>query len=1405
MIPELQRILADNGGSGLKIESVKLQARSKKLLVSLQSDKLLRPAQVERIGMELKKLLPECETEARFSYPRALEEWEKDFQNAAVAALETLKLSFPSHRFALERAKTVKEGGVMTLLIPGAAEALFANGTASDMEACLKERYGLSVPLRIRADASIELEKPEPIKEGPRRARVIPAQRDKEVKGINGEQKTVKDVIIGKPIQRSPVTRMCDFGEDTLRVTVSGYIFSMDRRDIKDGSAIILTVFLTDNTNTVPVKLYLDQPQSNSRIAAKLEKAKKDGDWLMVRGTCYQDQYLHEMCINPLDINIVASARREDRCEHKRVELHLHTQLSAMDALTKPAQAVMTAARWGHPALAITDHGVAHAFPYAADAAAKAGIKVIFGVEGYLMPDSRPLDLNQRFTAVTITAASGLKEDFVFEIAAKRITGDLAGERFYTLVNPGAPLPAAISEKAGITAKQIADAPSLKEAFSRFYRFLGDDIPVVPDAPVLKTLVSIANRFNCTLAEEHINIGILAGYLYRNDKQALSRIVDCAESGGAALKAESMAAALKTIVGAFRETGTGEIPLMLRCTQEKQRGHGHHAHHIILLAQNHEGLKNLYRLVSYAHLDHFKGVPRIPRSLLMMHRTGLILGSACESGELFKAVTRGADEKELTGIAQWYDYLEIQPIMNNAFMLRNGTAKDEEALRDFNRRIVALGETLGKPVVATGDVHFLNPEDAQYRKILMHSRGFQDAEAQPPLYFKTTEEMLEEFSYLGEDKALEVVVRNPNAIADRCEKLKPFLSEKRTYAPKFEGADAELRSCSLQRAEEIYGAPLPQIVRKRLDKELHSIISNGYSSLYLMARRLVQKSLSDGYLVGSRGSVGSSFVATMAGITEVNPLPPHYICPGCKHSEFNVPHTGSSCGIDLPDAVCPVCGSQYLKDGYEIPFETFLGFKGDKTPDIDLNFSGEYQSSAHRFTETMFGEGHAFRAGTISAIQDKTVYGYVRAYCEEKNKRLSKMEMNRLVSGCSGVKKTTGQHPGGIVIVPAENDIMEFTPIQHPADKSESDTITTHFDFHALDDRLVKLDILGHDDPTALKMLGDLTGLNPREIALNDVDTMALFSNLSTLNINLDKLQCDVGSLGIPEFGTGFVRQMLMDTRPTTMEELVRISGLSHGTDVWLSNAQTLVLNGTATLSEAICTRDDIMNYLIANGCEPSISFKTMESVRKGKGLTPEMEAAMREKKIPEWYIDSCKKIKYMFPRAHAAAYVMMAFRVAYYKVHFPLEFYTVYYTVRADDFDIEKSMGGAQNVLKNIMEIRGKGKENIDAKEQSVLTILEIVYEMNLRGFELLPVDIYSSEATRFKIENGFIRPPFSSIPGVGANAAEALARARAGGRFASIEDFQTRSKANTAVMGLLRKMGCLNGLPETNQISLF
>ncbi len=1214
---------------------------------------------------------------------------------------------------------------------------------------------------------------------------------------------SAKDVVFGREIRRPNITKMSDIDDRTGNVTVLGMIIDIEATDTRDKTHTIIRLTVSDKTNTITIKLFPDQNIA-PRTIKSLNDIKAAGDMAIVRGNYRYDNYLRDYVLFANDINRKdAPKRTDDSHEGKRVELHLHTQMSAMDGLTRVSEVVATAARWGHRAIAITDHGVVHALPEAMKAAKANKIKVIFGCEGYLLDDSELRPMPDRYIAVAATFSGSGAKCAVFEIGAVAL--DSNGNetaRFHTFAAPSAAIPKRISELCRITNDIIADAPNPAEAINAFIRFADGAALVAYDAETVSALRSLNDS---RIPSRYVDVGLLnkdMSLAIENYSMMEGAVAHYDLEGSvlpAAEAADKLAERFKDLLRRLAVGGISQLPFW-DCTNTDDAKLP--LYHITLLAANKAGLKNLYKLVSYAHLEFYRKRPRIPRSLLNLHREGLIVGSACERGEVFRSIIHKLPFEEQLRIAKGYDYLEIQPLANNAFMLRNGMAADENELRAFNLRVMELGDALGKPVVATGDVHFLNPDDAVYRSILMHAHGFTDAEQQAPLYFRTTDDMLKEFAYLGHDRAVEVVVTNTNAIADQCEQLHPFLDEKSTYSPELPGATEQLEEMALGEAHRRYGETLPEIVQKRLDKELKSIIGNGYSSLYMVAQKLVSKSLSDGYLVGSRGSVGSSFVATMLGITEVNALPPHYLCPQCQYSEF-VLDARSRCGIDLPDKDCPKCGARLGKEGYDIPFEVFLGFKGDKTPDIDLNFSGEYQPVAHHFTEEMFGEGHAFRAGTISAVQDKTVYGYVKHFCEDMEMHVSEAEVNRLVSGCLGVKKTTGQHPGGIIIVPEDYEIFDFCPVQHPADKMDSGSVTTHFDFHALDDRLVKLDILGHDDPTALRMLHDITGIDPRTIPLDDPETMAIYRTDETLGVKLEPLGCDVGSLGIPEFGTNFVRGMLRDTRPTTMEELVRIAGLSHGTDVWTNNAQLLVENGTATLMDVICTRDDIMNYLISMGGEPSLSFKTMESVRKGRGLTEEMQNAMKAISVPQWFIDSCKKIQYMFPRAHAAAYVMMSFRVAYYKVHHPLAFYAVYFTVRADTFDIELCSGGLNAVMENLERL--KRKERLDPKEKDAVVILEVVAEMNMRGFELLPVDLYKSKAKTFTIEEGKLRPPFTSIAGLGESVAVTIENAAAGGSYISKEDFINRTKANSAVMEKLERLGCFKGMSDTNQISMF
>ncbi|MBQ7278665.1 MAG: PolC-type DNA polymerase III [Clostridia bacterium] len=1232
------------------------------------------------------------------------------------------------------------------------------------------------------------------------------------------------NILLGNSIpsgKRTPIHELC---EEERQFVIEGSLVSATLREgwgnkkenMRNSWRVQLNI--TDYTDSVYAEATFHEEWKAQRFLYWVETAKKKGKNLVLRGNCKTRKFNAELNFFINDCNLNDRILRQDTAPEKRVELHLHTRMSTMDGVTDLTSAFKTAARWGHKAMAITDHGCVQAFPEAAKAAKATGVKAIYGVEGYLLPDTVDFPMEGEYVAFDIET-TGLKAEScdIIEIGAVRLVNGVVTERFDTFIDDGVVVPKKITELTGITRDMLRGAPTSRDALQQFRNFCGNACLVAHNARFdIGFITHHGEKFGIRFDLPYADTLTLSRYILHDDvpNHKLDTLchyydIDMGSHHRADDDANSCALLLLKLMEELKTMGVSILPVVPDAALERERHlkkEKQKTYHIIILAQNQAGMKNLYKLVSFSNLDHLRGgKPQIPRSMLSVFRGGLILGSACEAGELYRAVLQKRPEEELRRIAGYYDYLEIQPDGNNAFLVREGMVPDEEGLHAINRKILSLGDELGKMTVATGDVHFLEPEDAIYRQILLYKLGFDDAEFQAPLYFKSTDQMLDEFSYLGE-RAKEVVVDNPNAIAEKIEVLKPFPDG--THAPMIPNAEELLTSMTMDKAHSIYGDPLPEVVQKRLDKELSSIIGNHFASLYLMAQRLVHKSNSDGYLVGSRGSVGSSFVATMSGITEVNPLSPHYVCPNCKFSDFDIDPLQYNTGVDLPDRDCPQCGTRLKKEGFDIPFEVFLGFHGDKTPDIDLNFSGEYQHRAHKYVEEMFGEHHAYRAGTIAGIAEKKGFECVYHYQEATGKTLRRAEIERLSQGCLNVKVTTGQHPAGIVIVPKDEDIYMFTPIQYPADKVEQGIITTHFDFHAMDDRLVKLDILGHDDPTALRMLQDLTGIDPTTIPLDDPETRKIYSSPEPLNVDLSGLECTVGTLGVPEFGTSFVQKVLEQTRPTTMEELVRISGLTHGTDVWLNNAEPLVVNGIAKLKEVLCTRDDIMNYLIVHGMEASLSFKIMERVRKGKGLTDEMEEAMRQGKIPDWFIGSCKKIKYMFPRGHAVAYTMMGFRIAYFKVHHPLEFYTVYYTVRADAFDISRSLGGAEEVLRQIHALE-KSLDAADAdaskKDKDLITILEVVYEMNMRGIELLPVDIYKSQGTKFVIENGAIRPPFTAIAGIGTNAAIAMAENRGTEPFRSVEDFAARTGANSGVISALESCGCFADLPKSNQLSLF
>jgi DNA polymerase-3 subunit alpha (Gram-positive type) len=1217
--------------------------------------------------------------------------------------------------------------------------------------------------------------------------------------------------LLGKPIKAAPIS-MSSLEEDSGRVVIEGDVFAVEARDMRRPSPKqrqILIIKITDYTGSVPAKLILGDDNLS------LAKSIKVGMRLKVRGD-YGRSRMGSMEIWPYAIcEMPEPEKRTDNAPQKRVELHAHTHMSNMDAMVSARTLVDTAAAWGHKAIAITDHGVVQSFPDAFEAAAKhKDFKVIFGLEGYLVADARIVtnadgrDLDGRFVVFDIET-TGLKPnlDAITEIGAVLVEGGKIISEYHSYVNPVRRIPPEITKLTGISDETVQNAPRINEVLPEFLAFCEGACLVAHNAQFdMGFIKAAARRGDIEVEHPVLDTLLLARSLLPSMKS--HRLDALAKHFKVALthhRADSDAKATANILlklfAPLKKSGVktlGQIDRKLTAIAGRVD-----SSHIILLAKNPAGLVNLYKIVTASHLKYFANKrPRIPRSLLLDHREGLIIGSACEQGELYKAIIGGTPDSELEKIAGLYDYLEIQPIDNNMFLLIQGEVSDIEELRDINRKIVALADKLEKPVVAAGDVHFLNPYDEYYRRIIMHGQNFDQADQQPPLYFKTTEEMLNEFSYLGENKAKEAVIYNPLAIADSIEDMRPFPAE--THMPKIEGADEDIRDMSYKKAREIYGDPLPDIVSARLDKEIGAITKYGYGVLYYIAHKLVEQSMAEGYLVGSRGSVGSSLVAMLSGITEINPLSPHYVCPSCRHSNFDVDAQAYPCGVDLPEDDCPKCGSRFRTDGYEIPFEAFLGFEGDKVPDIDLNFSGDYQPRAHKQIEDIFGAGHVFRAGTVSTLQNKTAYGYVLKYAEDHALDLSEAEKDRLASACAGVKRTTGQHPGGIIIVPKDIDVHNFTPLQHPSDSKEKGVITTHFDFNSMHDTLVKVDVLGHDVPTMLRELELITEVKPMGIPLNDKKTMRLFKDCEPLGVLPEQIGTPVGTYGIPEFGTPFVRQMLIETQPESMAELVRISGLSHGTDVWTGNAQELIKNDGLTLKDVLCTREDIMNYLISRGVDSKTAFMTMESVRKGRGLNAGMEEAMEKNDIPMWFRESCKKIQYMFPKAHAAAYVVMAFRLAWFKVYMPEAFYAVYFSVKADEFDMDMVSGGMSKVRKRLDELNVKGMA-ASPREKSIVAILELAVEMMARGIEFLPVHLEKSAAKHFTIEDGRLRMPFRAVPGLGESVAEEIIVERGKAPFLSVEDLQKRARVNKTVTDALIKSGCLAGLPMSNQLSLF
>ena len=1412
----------------LAVVHAELDREARTIRLDAQAEQYLAEKQLQALCRDIEKEYGLRELKLSVRYP-ASELPNMDFRDLAQVFIRAFS---PSAAILAGAGYEVTDEAVVIRLKANGKDSILQN--AKKAEQFLRDRFGVSKKIEVEAHSNLEGRalfeetariRAEALKNAPAITASVPQGG---AKASGGAASTPAEpagaLFYGRPFAGKPV-RMEELNLDMFRVIVEGKVFAVQHRELKKRGAWVICFDMTDYTSSVRVNQFMEAAKAKPIIDNV-----QPGMWLRVQGKMSFDRYDNEMVLQPNAMEKIEAPKRRDTYPEKRVELHLHTTMSSMDALTDTGAAVKRAASWGHRAIAITDHGGAQSFPDAMKAASKAkvagtdqNIKILYGCEGYYVNDvddriavhgEEDFSFDGEYVAFDLetTGLSSL-HDTIIEIGAAIMKGNEVLSTFQTFVDPHRPLQPKIVDLTGINDQMLAGQPDISEAMPKFLEYVGSRPLCAHNADFDIGFVTAAcEKLGLPFHPTYVDTLILAQNLMPElGKYKLNIVADALSLPDfnhhrASDDAITCGYLLMRFFKMMQEQGLDSLQKINPRMEQLRSGSkilDRRARHIIVFAKNSIGLRNLYRLISYGNLKYFKRVPIMPKSELLQWREGLIIGSACEAGELFQAILNHKSWAELKRIASFYDFLEIQPICNNRFMLDKGLAEDEEELRGFNRTIVKLGEELGKPVVATGDVHFLDPEDEIFRHILLATKQMPDADRPLPLYLRTTDEMMEEFSYLGPEKAHEVVIENPNRIVDWCESLRPVPHN--LFAPKIENSVEDLKALVYGKLHRLYGETPPELVQKRVDTEMHDIISCHYDVIYMSAQKLVQNSLEHGYLVGSRGSVGSSIVAFMSGITEVNSYPPHYRCPQCKFTTFEVP-ADCACGADLPDAVCPKCGAKLDKDGFNIPFETFLGFGGDKVPDIDLNFSGEYQAKAHAYCVQMFGKTHVFRAGTIGTVAEKTAYGYAKKYLSERNKTVPKAEENRLALGCVNVKRTTGQHPGGLVVIPQENEIWDFCPVQHPADDKDSEWITTHFEYHSMEENLLKLDMLGHDDPTMIRMLEDMTGVDAQKIPLDDQDTMSIFTSSKVLGYENDPILGPVGSVAIPEFGTGFTRGMLQETQPTKFDTLIRLSGFSHGTDVWLGNARDLILSKTASVNDAIGCRDDIMLYLIKCGMPEKRSFKIMEAVRKGRGLPDGAEEEMKAAGVPEWYIGSCKKIKYLFPKAHATAYVMMAFRIAWFKVHEPLAFYAAYFYRRSQKGGFDEGMmcHGIELVKKKLQEI--KEDEDSSAKDDDLFTTLEVCYEFYLRGFTFAPIDIYHSHATKFQIEDGQLRPPFVAVAGLGETAAWDLMNAREGREFLSVEEFADACpKVSKTLIDQLQSAGAFGDLPLTSQLTLF